>query len=105
MHASLLRGGRGITNSGSASSRVYEAERVAIGNRQRRRRIGSSNAANQGGNSDKQQFLHSSYFSGGGMPHCLKPGKGRDPARRETYIDGLFAIVLDCGDSRETWIL
>ena len=39
------------------------------------------------------------------MPHCLKPGKGRDPARRETYIDGLFAIVLDCGDSRETWIL
>ena len=38
------------------------------------------------------------------MPHCLKPGKGRDPARRETYIDGLFAIVLDCGDSRETWI-
>src|SRR6516162_6155818 len=38
------------------------------------------------------------------MPHCLKPGKGRDPARRETCIYGLFAIVLDCGDSRETWI-
>jgi len=104
VHTSLLRGGRGITDSSSTSSSIDEAERIAVANGKRRRRIGRSNAANQGGNSDKQQFLHSSYFSGGGMPHCLKPGKGRDPARRETYIDGLFAIVLDCGDSRETWI-
>jgi len=54
VHASLLRGSGRIAESSSPGSGIHKAERIAVANGKRRRRIGRSNAANQGGNSNKQ---------------------------------------------------
>ena len=75
VRASRQRPSRSRTSRDSSGIRLGATDiKTSTESNRVRGRIGGSNAANQSGNSDKQQFLHSLYSPRSGMPPLPQAG-------------------------------